>query len=113
MRKIALLAAFIAAAPLGLAPMPAAAQAQAAASGGQHVIVNGDRRVCRQVRRTATHMGGGRICRTTSEWSNHPGGPASAGSYDDIGDAYFKGMGTFERCPYDQGGAPQTALGPR
>jgi hypothetical protein len=46
-----------------------AAQAPTTADSGQHVTVDGDRRICRTVRRTSSRMGQGRICRTQSQWA--------------------------------------------
>jgi hypothetical protein len=85
MRKPIALAALIAAVSLPPAPALAAAPAPAAES-GQHITVDGNRRVCRSVRRTASRMGSGsRICRTVNQWAAN--GVANVTSRRDIDDA--------------------------
>ena len=112
MRKLIALVAF-AAVPILPSQAALAAQRRAAAQDGPTITVEGDRMVCRRVTRTATRMRTGRVCRSRDDLSAHPDGAVTAGSYDEIGDAYFKASGMFEPCPYDPGRTAQNPLGPR
>jgi hypothetical protein len=67
--RMMLFAVALTAAPIAATPVLAEPPAPTAAEGGQHVTVDGDRRICRSVRRTSSRMGQGRICRTQSQWA--------------------------------------------
>jgi hypothetical protein len=84
MRNSLALAALIAASALPSAP--ALAAPAPGASGDQHITVDGNRRVCRSVRRTATRMSSGsHICRTVNEWAQN--GVRGVSAHHDIDDA--------------------------
>jgi hypothetical protein len=86
LRKSLALAALIAAGALPSAPAPALAAPAPSASGDQHITVDGNRRVCRAVRRTATRMSSGsHICRTVNEWAQN--GVRGVSSHNDIDSA--------------------------
>jgi hypothetical protein len=105
----ALTAGAILSAPAVAAPSPPVAE------NGQHVTVNGDRRICRTVRRTASRMGQGRICRTESQWAAN--GVRNVSSHSDIDDAQnaldMYGEKVSTNCTGGMGGSHNGPLGPR
>jgi hypothetical protein len=105
----ALAAGTILSAPVAAAPSPPTAE------NGQHVTVNGDRRICRTVRRTASRMGQGRICRTESQWAAN--GVSNISSHRDIDDAQnaldMYGEKVSTNCGGGMSGGHDGPLGPR